>query len=184
MAHIRNENYDYEFFDSNGELRGLKRELYEGGTRVPFIALWRGKIAAGTIEDHVGSFQDFMPTLAEAAGVATPGQSNGLSILPVLQGREAAEHEFLNWEFYERLFVKSSSRQSARIGNFKAVRYGTSNPIELYDLATDISEAHDIAAQHPDLVERVNRIFETERQDTEHFFYGGYGKKRKPPEGF
>ncbi len=141
---------DPDFFDSNGPLRGIKRDLYEGGIRVPFIARWTGTITPGTVTGHISAFWDFLPTACEVAGVITPPGIDGISYLPALMGNEAGQrkHEYLYWEFHEG----ASSKQAVRRGNWKAVRLRPSGPIELYDLSSDIGETVDIAGRYEDVV--------------------------------
>lgn len=168
--------HDYEFFNSNGDLQGYKRDTYEGGIRVPAMAYWKGNIQPGQVSDFIGSGQDFMPTIAEAVGIDAPSQCNGVSIFPLLKGQKSIKREFLNWEFHKNGGNPEAFRQAARIGNMKAVRYGVDSPTELYDLSTDISEANDIAKQHPEIVERMNKIFREERSKNPHYPYGGAKK--------
>lgn len=97
--HFASGGHDVEFFDSNGAFRGGKRDLYEGGIRVPLIAYWRGRTAAGVMSEHIAAFQDVMPTFAEIAGADTPEQTDGISFLPLLLGEQQRTHEALNWEF-------------------------------------------------------------------------------------
>lgn len=165
--------HDYEFFNSNGPLRGYKRDTYEGGIRVPTMAFWRGKIKAGQVSDYIGIGQDFLPTIAEAAGVRPPADCNGVSFLPVLLGQTTPKRDFVNWEFQKNGTNATAFRQACRIGNMKGVRYGINNPTELYDLSADISEKHNIAAQHPELVKRMEKIFKEERSENPHYPYGG-----------
>lgn len=154
---------DSAFFESTGPLRGLKTELYEGGIRVPFIARWPGKIPAGVVSDHVSAFWDVLPTLLEIAGAEVPPDVDGLSMLPTLLGRpeEQEGHEYLYWEYH--------GRQAVRLGDWKAYRTGVDAPIELYDLAADIGEAHDVAAEHPEVIARVVEIIRTARTKSELF---------------
>ncbi len=165
--------HDYEFFNSNGDLQGFKRDVYEGGIRVPTLAYWRGKIKAGSVSDFIGSGQDIMPTIAEAVGIQAPEQTDGVSILPVLKGKNAPERDFLNWEFHKNGRKPDAFRQAVRINNLKAVRYGVDSPIELYDLSKDISEANNIADQHPDVVSEVEQLFIEQRSENPHYPYGG-----------
>ncbi len=169
--------HNHEFFNSNGVLRGFKRDVYEGGIRVPFIANWKGKIEAGAETNFVAGFQDFMPTLAQVAGIEVPEQTNGISILPVITGKSQPKHESLNWEFqldgWSRIMPDGGFRQSARIDNWKGVRYGIASKTELYNLDDDISETNNLAAEHPEIVEKMNQLFEKNRSDTEGFPYGG-----------
>jgi arylsulfatase A-like enzyme len=145
---------DPHFNDSNGPLRGIKRDLTEGGIRVPFIARWPGKIKSGATSDFVGSFADIMPTLAEltAASGELPKDLDGLSIGPTLLGRpaEQKQHEYLYWAFYER-----GGAQAARMGKWKVVQQPYHSSVRLYDLSQDIGEDHDVASQHADVVERL-----------------------------
>jgi arylsulfatase A-like enzyme len=164
--------HDREFFNSNGQLKGHKRDLYEGGVRVPTMAFWKGTIKAGSVSNFIGSGQDFMPTIAEVAEIATPEQSNGISILPLLKGETVKkDRAFLNWEFHRIGPAPRNFRQSARIGKMKGVRYGSDAPIEIYNLEGDISEAPNLAEDHPALVERMDKIFSEERTDSNHFPY-------------
>jgi len=160
------------FFDSNGPLRGIKRDLYEGGIRVPMIVRWPGKVKPGTTSGLPWAFWDFLPTACEIAGVEPPkgpGPSgaegiDGISVLPAIPGRKQKGHDCLYWEFHERGFS-----QAVRMGKWKAVRKGTTRPIELYDLAADIGETTDIADKHPDVVARVAEILKTARTDSKHW---------------
>jgi arylsulfatase A-like enzyme len=145
---------DPQFNDSSGPLRGIKRDLTEGGIRVPFIARWPGKIKSGTTSNFVGSFADVLPTLAELAGAPSelPKDIDGVSLAPTLLGRSAEQkrHDCLYWAFYER-----GGAQAVRQGNWKAVQQPLSTPLRLYDLATDIGEEHDVAAKHPEIVSQM-----------------------------
>ena len=176
-AHFAPGGHDLEFFDSNGVLRGGKRDLYEGGVRVPLIAYWQGRVEAGAPTGHISAFQDLMPTFADIAGIETPEQTDGISFLPLLLGEEQPEHEALNWEIqlsgWFQTLPDGGFRQSARMGEWKAVRYGVDSPTELYDLDQDVSESNNVAADHPELVQRMNRLFESARTDTPGFPYGG-----------
>jgi len=156
--------HDPDFFDSNGPLRGIKRDLYEGGVRVPFIARWPGKVAAGAVNDYVIAFWDFLPTAAELAGAEIPNGRDGVSIVPALLGRRQADPGTLYWEFHERGFS-----QAVRMGNWKGVRLDVGGKIELYDLRTDVSEVNDVAAGHPETVESIGRLMETARFDSPEF---------------
>jgi len=171
------EGHNPEFFNSNGVLKGIKRDVYEGGIRVPLIAYWKGKIESGVVANHVAGFQDLMPTFAAVAGIKVPEQSNGISILPVLKGENQLKHESLNWEFqldgWGRKMLDGGFRQSARINNWKGVRYGIKSKTELYNLDKDISETKNMAAEHPDIVQKMNQLFENNRTETPGFPYGG-----------
>lgn len=172
---------DPEYFDSNGPLRGVKRDLYEGGIRVPFIASWPSHIQAGTTSDHISAFWDFFPTVADISGIDAPADIDGVSYLPTLLGQEdQPEHEYLYWEFHEK-----GGRIAVRKGQWKAVRYNVLKepdaPMELYDLSTDIGETSDVAAAHPDIVAQMQEIFRTARTPSEVFTFdqGGYLQKNQ-----
>jgi arylsulfatase A-like enzyme len=157
--------YDQAFFDSNGPFRGIKRDLYEGGIRAPLIVRWPGNIRAGQTTDHVSAQWDLLPTMAELAGARPPNGIDGVSLLPVLRGRrQQPEHEYLYWEFHEGGYA-----QAARMGRWKAVRHGTSGPIELYDLQSDVGETLDVAGKHPEVVKRMTEIMKREHVESEHW---------------
>ena len=153
---------DPEFFDSNGTLRGMKRELHEGGIRVPTIAWWPGRITAGSDSDHISAFWDFLPTACDVAGIQVDIETDGISFLPAMAGEEQTHHEYLYWEFLEK-----GGRQAVRRGNWKAIRYDMSSdpdaPIQLYDLAQDLAENNDISDQNPKLVEEIAAIMYSAR---------------------
>jgi arylsulfatase A-like enzyme len=128
-------------------LRGIKRDLYEGGVRVPMIVRWPGKVPAGATSDQIWAFWDFLPTAAETAGTAPPKGIDGVSVLPALLGKPNIEHSPLYWEFYERGF-----EQAARIGDWKVVRHAPGKALELYNLKNDLGEKEDVAASNPELV--------------------------------
>jgi len=147
---------DPDFFHSSGKFRGIKRDLYEGGIREPFIAVWPGRIKAGATSDHAGAFWDLFPTFEQLAGIPLTKNIDGLSILPVLEGRPGKEHQYLYWEFHE-----NDGRQAIRYGKWKGVRLNVGKdqnpPIELYDLEKDPDEQKDIAALHPDIVRQIKQ---------------------------
>jgi arylsulfatase A len=148
-----------DFFDSNGPLRGIKRDMYEGGIRVPFIVRWPGKIKAGSTTDHVSAFWDFVPTVAELLNTKPPQDTDGISYLPTLLGQadKQKKHDHLYWEFQER-----GGKQAVRFGDWKAVKLDVStNPdaqIELYDLSKDLGEKNNVAADHPDVVKKAAEL--------------------------
>ncbi len=153
---------DPEFFDSNGPLRGIKRDLYEGGIRVPMIVRWPGRIRAGRVSDQVWAHWDFLPTAAALAGTSVPSGLDGISMLPMLLGRRQREHEYLYWEFFERGY-----EQAVRFGDWKAVRHGLDKPIELYYLKTDSGETRDVATSNPAVVRRIEAILAGARSDSD-----------------
>ncbi len=151
------------FFKSAGPLRGYKRSLYEGGIRVPFIANWPGIIPAGKISTLPSAFWDFLPTASEIAGVSLKFPSDGISLLPEFTGIGVQkEHKFLYWEFHE-----GGTKQAVRMGKWKGVRFGTDEPLELYDLSSDIHEDHNIASLHPEIVLQIEILLKNVRSDSE-----------------
>ncbi|WP_152285732.1 arylsulfatase [Flavicella marina] len=165
-------HHDYKFFDSSGGLKGHKRDVYEGGIRVPMFTFWKGKIKPGSVSNHPSTFYDVMPTLAEVAGVKVPAQSDGISFLPELLGKKQAAHEYLYWEVQTSSSVKGF-RQATRIGKWKAVRYGNKYQTELYDLEKDVNEVTDLADQFPEIVKQANNILKKESEIIEHYPYSG-----------
>lgn len=150
---------DLAYFNSSGGLRGVKRDLYEGGIRVPFIVRWPGQVKAGTVTRQPVAFWDVLPTCTALAGLKTPAHTDGLSLLPTLTGRgKQPQHPYLYWEFYEQ-----GGSVAARLGRWKAVRVNLAaapnGPIELYDLAADPGEQHDVAPQRPAVVARFAQLF-------------------------
>ena len=145
------------FFGSSGPLQGKKRDLTEGGIRVPLIAWWPDAIEAGRESDHVAAFWDLLPTLAELAGAAraVPSGVDGLSFAPTLRGRTAGqpEHEDLYWAFYER----GAARALLHDGRWKAIQQPLASPVRLYDLVNDLGEEVDLAAERPELVQELVR---------------------------
>ena len=164
------------FFNSSGGLRGFKRSLHEGGVRVPMIVRWPGHVPAGQTNPHVWAFWDFLPTACELAGIArdAPKDIDGMSVVPtLLQKGKQKTHEFLYWEFHEKAF-----QQAVRMGDWKAVRKSQGTPLELYDLAKDVSEEKNIAEQHPDVIARIEAYLKTARSESE-FWPKKMGKKKE-----
>ncbi|MEZ5426854.1 MAG: arylsulfatase [Pyrinomonadaceae bacterium] len=156
--------YDQTLFGSNGSLRGLKRELYEGGIRMPLIVRWPGRIRSGRLSRNVWAQYDLLPTFAEIAGASPPKEIDGISMLPALFGKTRPEHKFLYWEFHEGGFV-----QAVRMGKWKALRRGLKGKIELYDLAKDVKETTDVAAKNPKIVEKIAAIMQSEHAESKNW---------------
>jgi arylsulfatase A len=153
--------YRDNLFNHSGPLRGFKRDMYEGGLRSPSIARWPGRIKAGAVSEQVWAFWDVLPTLADLTGQTPPAGSDGVSILPAMVDGKHVEHPPLYFEFHERGFS-----QAARIGDWKAIRLGTTLPIELYDLKADPAERHNVAAQNPDVVKRFEGYLKSARTES------------------
>jgi arylsulfatase A len=164
-----------DFFHGTAGYRGHKQNLYEGGIRVPMIARWPGRIAAGAESDFAWAFQDFLPTAAELAGLPAPQGLDGISVVPTLigpekAGREQQAHDFLYWELptYNGMtgeFAKETPMQAVRMGNWKAVRPKPNGPLEVYDLEQDPIESRDLAARVPRVVERIEAYLKTARTE-------------------
>lgn len=150
---------DPDYFDSNGNLRGYKRDLYEGGIRVPLLARWKGKIEEGQVSDHLSAFWDVMPTLAELVGAKIPYRPDGLSYLPALLGKaeKQQKHDHLYWEFHEL-----GGRRAVRKDGWKLVQYNVGKTpagnFELYNLNKDPSEKSNVAGKYPQKVLELKKI--------------------------
>ncbi|MBC6994252.1 arylsulfatase [Lewinella lacunae] len=153
-----------DFFDSNGPLRGSKRDLYEGGIRVPMIVKYPGKVAAGSTSDMPCASWDFLPTFCELAGTEVPAGVDGISFLPTLTGKadEQRKHRWLYWEFYEQ-----GGKQALREGDWKYVKLNVRDPEqpitqELYDLSKDLGETQNLIMDYPGVAARMDSILGTE----------------------
>jgi arylsulfatase A len=158
QEYFRNEKHPHGFFAPNlnprtgVRFRGGKRDFYEGGLRIPFIVRWPGRIAPGTVSDHLGYFPDVMATLAEVAGTAPPEDTDGISFVPTLlgagvAGRDQPQHEYLYWE--------DLTSSAVRMKDWKAVKPNRDTKYELYDLSSDIEEKNDVASRYPDVLARM-----------------------------
>lgn len=159
---------DPDYFNSNGPLKGYKRDVYEGGIRVPLIVVWKDRIVAGSQSDHVSAFWDVLPTLAEISDFEVSGNIDGISFLPTLLGKEQKKHDYLYWEFHEL-----GGRKALRKDDWKLVLNNFSipekNSIELYDLSHDIGEENNLANQYPARVEEMLGIMDSARTESEIF---------------
>jgi len=153
-----------EALNSSGRLRGYKRDLTDGGIRVPMIVRWPGRVTAGSVSDHVWAFWDFLPTAAKLAGVDPPENTDGISVVPTLLGERQEPHEFLYWEFFERGF-----QQAVRYDKWKAIRLKQGQPLVLYDVTKDLGEEHDVAAEHPDVIAKIETYLKTARTESEYW---------------
>jgi len=170
-THLKQE-VDYDFFNSVGELRGLKGSLYEGGIRVPTIVRWPGHTPAGSASDCVSGFEDWMPTLMKAVGApaSVPDSCDGLSLIPTLSGDIQPPRTLLYREF-----TGYGGQQSIRVGNWKAVRQQLHKGqvrTELYNLAADAGEARDLADERPQVVVRLSRMMDEQHVPSAEFPIG------------
>lgn len=153
---------DPDFFNSNGIYRGYKRDLYEGGIRVPFIISWPGVIQEGSQSDFMCSFWDMMPTFSQLVGSGSKThKSDGISLLPLLTGKKGQqEHEYLYFEFQEL-----NGRQAVRKGDWKLLHLDirSEHPYyELYNLASDPSECHNVIEFYPEIAAELKEVMESQ----------------------
>ena len=161
---------DSGYFDSakpfSSEAGRGKGTVFEGGIRVPLVAAWPGKIKPGSKTDHISAFYDVLPTLCEITGISIPVDIDGISFLSSLLGKnQDRKHEFLYWEY-----PSSSGQQALRMGKWKAIRRNLLKgnlEIELYDLENDIREEHNVAANYPEVVEKIAQIMKNQHVEAE-----------------
>lgn len=148
---------DPVFFNSNGGLNGIKRDLYEGGIRVPFIAYRQGMTKAGTVNNTPFALWDMYPTFLEMAGLPVTKGIDGISILAALMGKKQKQHPYFYWELHE-----AGGKQAVRMGNWKAVKLDVSkapsSPVGLYDLVKDPQEKNNVAAKYPAIVKKMEQL--------------------------
>jgi len=160
---------DPEYFNSGGGLRGIKRDLYEGGVRAPMIVKWPGTIEAGRESNHISAFWDVLPTVADIINQEILEGIDGISFLPELLGKEQPKHNHLYWEFYEQ-----GGKQAVRKGKWKAVRLNVHKdyaaaPIELYNLEEDIAETNNVAEQYPEIAAEMLDLIKASHSPSENF---------------
>jgi arylsulfatase A-like enzyme len=152
-------------FESSGPLRGRKRDMYEGGIRTPMVSRWPGHIPAGEVSDVPWMFADFLPTAVSLANAEVPAglSIDGRSIVPTLLGKQQPElaDRFFYWEFFEKGY-----QQAGRWRDWKAVRLEQGGPLRLFDLAQDVGEENDVAAQNPDIVEKFEAFLASARTES------------------
>ncbi|MBP3775124.1 MAG: arylsulfatase [Bacteroidaceae bacterium] len=173
-----NSNSPLEYFHSGGAFKcgkgWGKSSLHEGGIRMPFIVAWGDKLKdtyqahesaltglpkGGSVTGYHGLFCDLMPTFCEMAGAKCP-ETDGVSFLPVLQGKEKQRHPYLYWE-YPRAGGWAGVRWQQWKGFVKKVIKGN-DEFELYDLSKDPREQHNVAAQHPEIVKAMWKMVNKE----------------------
>ena len=159
---------DTERLKSNGPLRDWKGSPYEGGLRVPTVAVWPGHIPAGKVIDVPTGFEDWLPTLLDLAGLhgRIPRDVDGVSLAAALEGQAAAPQDRV---LYRELTERQWQVALDAGGRWKAIRRaagkknpGQATPTELYDLVADASETKNIAGEHPDVVKRLEAILDRE----------------------
>ncbi|MFK7737370.1 MAG: arylsulfatase [Pirellulaceae bacterium] len=162
--------------NSAGGLRGGKRDLFEGGLRAAMVARWPGKIAAGTTSDFVWDMRDVFPTACELAGIKTPSHLDGMSVMPTLMGKQQTGRKFHYWEFY------SPFQQAVRMGDWKGIRFGTEEPIMLFNLANDERETKNVAASNPEIVNQLAKVMTDSHVESKYFPSKAHGKPRSRSE--
>ncbi len=171
---------DPDFFDGNGIYKGIKRDLYEGGIRVPLIARWPGKIKAASRSNHISAHWDLMATVSDLTDTSPADDHTGISFLPSLLGNgEQKSHDHLYWEFYER-----GGKQAIRKGDIKAVRLdriksGAKGPWEIYDLSSDPGEKTNLASKRPELQAVFNKLANEAATESTLFNWKPRGGKKK-----
>jgi arylsulfatase A-like enzyme len=163
------DNGSVPFIDhnSNGIFRGFKRDLYEGGIRVPLIIKWPSKVEAGRISHHVSAFWDLFPTFCEIAGIEDYPQLDGISLLPELLGKRQKVHDYLYWEFH----WWNDPMQAVRMGKWKGIRLSPNAEIELYDLVLDRGESKNVSSGNSDIVSEIEKIMTSGRKDNKYFMF-------------
>ncbi|MDR1723096.1 MAG: arylsulfatase [Tannerella sp.] len=158
-----NSGTDSPWFDSARPFRSEsgwgKGHLHEGGIRAPLIVAWEGHIRPGRTSEHICASWDIPATLCDFAGIKPP-KTDGISFRPELLGKKQPAHKYLYWEF-----EASGGQQAVRYGKWKGLRLNINKErnlkIQLYDLETDPRETTDLAAAHPDIVEKITRFMAT-----------------------
>jgi arylsulfatase A-like enzyme len=177
----REAGHDVDRFDPNGGLTGYKRDLTDGGIRVPFIAWWPGRIKPGRETGHVAYAGDFFATASVLAGQPVPGGLDSVSFVPTLteQG-EQPKHDYLYWEFHEGGFKQAVLWE----GRWKGIRSGgPDRPVRLHDLRDDLAEQKDVAKEQPEVARRLGEYLltaRTESADWKPVWQAGQGKKQNP----
>nr|WP_238325384.1 arylsulfatase [Lunatimonas lonarensis] len=149
------------FFNSNGPFQGTKRDLYEGGIRVPMLAKWPAVVQPGSRTDHISAFWDVLPTIVGIAGLEAPSSIDGISFLPTLKGQEQPPHNYLYWEFHEQ-----GGKQAVRKGKWKAIRLNVregNKSVMLFDLDEDPGETIDLAGTHPAIADELSTLMDQAR---------------------
>ena len=143
---------------NNAPLRGGKGNPYEGGIRVPLIARWPGVIPSDTVSSVPASSVDIFPTILDAAGFSIPEEPpvDGESLLGVMEEREELDREGLFWHFPHYRGHDATPYSIVRSGDYKLIRYCDDGRLELYDLANDLGEQHDLAATNPERAKQLN----------------------------
>jgi arylsulfatase A-like enzyme len=148
----------WDELDTNGPLRGHKRDLTEGGIRVPFIVKWEGKTPQGRISDEIIAFQDMLPSFAELAQTKMPANIDGISVVNALTGnKQLKKHEYLYWDYGH---CRTRYDQAIRMGKWKGIRQGIKSELQVYNLDEDLGEENNLAGEYPDIVQKLNELLD------------------------
>ncbi|PXA03531.1 N-acetylgalactosamine-6-sulfatase [Coraliomargarita sinensis] len=161
-------NHNLDRFDPNGPYSGKKRDLTDGGIRVPFIAWWPGTVKPG-VTDHAGYFADWLPTAADLAGVAVESETDGISIAPLLTGQPKKQktHDFMYWEFPHWKGFRQAALYEGRWKGHR--RGGPDAPVKLYDVDNDPAEENEVSDKYPEIAEKIGRYLKTARKPAENW---------------
>jgi arylsulfatase A len=153
----REKGGDPDFFSSSGGLRGIKRDVYEGGIREPFIAYQKGFTKPGTVNKMPMALWDLYPTFLQIARIPIPKNIDGFSIVAALKDRPLRSHSYFYWELHE-----GGGKQAVRMGEWKGVRLNVTTSVdarvELYNLKKDPRETNNVAAQFPEVAKKIETI--------------------------
>ncbi|MCS1409143.1 MAG: Arylsulfatase [Verrucomicrobia subdivision 3 bacterium] len=157
------EGINPKFFDSTDGLRGHKGDLFEGGIRVPLLARWPGYVKAGATSEHICAAWDLFPTAANLMGIKEFGQIDGISLMPELLRRRQPRHPYLYWESHG----ESGFAQAIRKGDWKGVRLGQGQPLQLFHLRRDPGETTDVSGRYRRTVRRLERYLSRARTESD-----------------
>lgn len=165
------EGHDANFFNSNGSLKGYKRDLYEGGILMPTIVRWQGTVQPGKSSDQPLAFWDVLPTVCDAAGVGPPKGIDGISFMPLLKGQPQPQHNYLYWESLEKSHkgTDKGRKQAVTKDDWKLIRFLGVDRIELYNLKEDPGEENNIAKTNPDKVGALTQLLSEAHTPSDRF---------------
>lgn len=174
------------FFGGYGPFDGIKRDCWEGGLRMPSIAAWAGHIKPETVINTPSMMSDWLPTLADAAGLPIPARSDGVSLLPSLTGVGRQQKGLVYVEYFEggqtpkfkefeasRRGKQRNQMQAIRMDSLVGVRYNiqsAADAFEIYNVISDPKETTNLASKPPYLgiqEKMKERVLQVRRPDAE-----------------